>query len=97
MAFERAKAASVISPRKTSWTPEDNERLKEMVANGVPILRAAASFKCTMSAVRVQARKLGTPFPSLRETRKKFASDPQATWQLPGSYRKRAAPKGDIT
>jgi hypothetical protein len=59
--------------RKASWTTEDNERLKEMAAKGVPILRVAASLKCSMDAVRVQARKLGTPFPSVREARKKYA------------------------
>ncbi len=81
-----------MQPRKKLWTAEDNERLKKMVASGVPILRAAASFKCSMDALRLQARKLGTPFPSLREARKKFAGDPHATWQLAGSYRKRTAP-----
>lgn len=62
--------------RKASWTAEDNERLKKMVANGVPVLRAAASFKRSMDAVRIQARKLGTPFPSVREARKKYADTP---------------------
>jgi hypothetical protein len=67
--------------RKASWTAEDNERLKKMVANGVPVLRAAASFKCSMDAVRIQARKLGTPFPSVREARKKYADTSSDPWR----------------
>lgn len=78
--------------RKKFWSAEENERLKEMVATGVPVLRAAASFKCSMDALKLQARKLGTPFPPLREVRKKFAGDPDATWKLAGSYRKRTSP-----
>lgn len=66
-------------PRKALWTPEDNERLKEMVAKGVPVLRAAVIFKCSMDGVRVQARKLGTPFPSVREARKKYADKSQSS------------------
>jgi hypothetical protein len=58
------------SKRKTSWNAEDNERLQWMVANGVSALRAAAAFKCSMDAVRVQARKVGTPFPSVRDAKK---------------------------
>lgn len=67
--------------RKTLWSPEENERLKAMAAGGVSVLRVAAAFKCSMDAVRVQARKLGTPFPSVREARKKFADDPQSSWR----------------
>jgi hypothetical protein len=62
--------------RRTRWTPEENERLKAMVASGVPVLKAAAAFKCKMSDIRTRARQLGTPFPTIREVRKKFASDP---------------------
>jgi hypothetical protein len=62
--------------RRTLWTSEDDERLKAMVASGVPILKAAAAFKCTTESIRTKARKLGTPFPSMHEARKKFASDP---------------------
>lgn len=67
--------------RKATWTAEDNERLKKMVANGVSVLRAAASFKCSMDAVRIQARKLGVPFPSVREARKKYADTPSDPWR----------------
>ena len=74
--------------RKASWTTEDNERLKEMAAKGVPILRVAASLKCSMDAVRVQARKLGTPFPSVREARKKYAQIRPDPWRRERGGRK---------
>jgi GcrA cell cycle regulator len=59
---------------KTSWTPERNERLKAFVASGASVLRVAAALKCTMTSVRNQARKLGTPFPSA-DLKKRLPSD----------------------
>ena len=56
------------------WTPEENERLKVLVASGVSVLRAAAAHKCSMDGVRAQARKLGTPFPTVREVKKRLAA-----------------------
>ena len=61
--------------RRTNWTPEENERLKAMVASGVPLLKAAGAFNCKMNAIRTKARQLGTPFPTIREVRKKFTGD----------------------
>ena len=55
--------------RRAKWTSEDDERLKAMAAGGVPILKVAAAFNCTMAVIREKARKLGTPFPSIREVR----------------------------
>ncbi len=63
------------------WTEADNERIKEFVGNGVPVLRAAAAFNRTTSSVRNQARKLGTPFPTIRAVRKKFSADPSSSWR----------------
>jgi hypothetical protein len=59
-------------PRKRSWTDEDNERLKNFVARDMSIFLAAASLKRSVENIRVQARKLGTPFPSISTFRKKF-------------------------
>jgi hypothetical protein len=71
---------STMTPkRKRPWTPEENERLKTMVENGLSALRAAAALKCSMDSVRLQARKLGTPFPTVRQVRRKFADDPQSS------------------
>ena len=59
--------------RRIVWTEAENERLRIMALRGVSILRAAAGFKCTTEAIRIQARKLGTPFPTLQQTRKRLA------------------------
>jgi hypothetical protein len=62
-----------MSGKKTTyWTEEDNNRLKAMVAQRVSIARAAVTFKRSLIAVRNQARKLGTPFPYVREVRQKY-------------------------
>lgn len=63
------------------WTEADNERIREFVKRGVSALRAAAALKRPTDSVRNQARKIGSPFPTVREARKKFANDPQASWR----------------
>ena len=89
--IEAAKVRMAVPPkRKTLWNSEDNERLKGMVASGVSVLKTAAAFKCTMSAARVQARKIGSPFPALRETRKKLADDPNSLWNSQWSQRRKS-------
>lgn len=67
--------------KKWTWTAEENERLRALVAKGVSIIKAAASLKRTRSSVRVQARKLGTPFHSKNEYRKKFKDSPDSSWR----------------
>jgi hypothetical protein len=74
----------------------DNERIRNFVKQGVSIMRAAAALKRTTLSVRTQARKIGSPFPTTREAQKKFANDPQATWHLAGSCRRRSHPGGDL-
>jgi GcrA cell cycle regulator len=54
---------------KNAWTEQDNERLKAMVAAGASPVRAAAAFGRSIVSVRVQARKLGSPFPARRPKR----------------------------
>jgi hypothetical protein len=51
---------------KNAWTEEDNERLLQMVAAGASPVRVAGAFNRSMVSVRVQARKLGMPFPNRR-------------------------------
>ena len=58
---------------KRPWTEEDNAHLKEFVAQGASIIRAAAALHRNVKSVRIQARKLGEPFPPMREFRKKLA------------------------
>jgi hypothetical protein len=61
---------------KRPWTEAENEHLKDFVAQGLSIVRAAAAFNRTTKNVRTQARKIGTPFPPMRVFRKKFADVP---------------------
>ena len=71
-----------ISVKKPKWTAEENERLKALVAKNVSAMKAAAALKRTTISVRNQARKLGTPFPHMKEYRKKLRpSSPGLEWQ----------------
>lgn len=63
------------------WTPEENERLKDFVAKNVSIIKAAAAFNRTTKSMRIQARKLGAPFPPMKEFRKKFGDVPSNSWR----------------
>jgi hypothetical protein len=62
-----------VRSHKAVWTEEDNERLKAMVAAGVSVARSAVAFRRSLVSVRNQARKLGTPFPYVREVRQKYS------------------------
>jgi hypothetical protein len=64
--------STVIVRLKSEWTEEDNARLREFVAQGASIIRAAAALDRSIRNVRIQARKLGAPFPPMRIFRKKF-------------------------
>lgn len=55
-----------MEPIKGPWTEQDNERLLEMRASA---FRASAALKRSVPSVRGRARKLGSPFPSIRESR----------------------------
>jgi hypothetical protein len=52
------------------WTPAEIERLKMLRSQRVSAFRAAAALKRNIKSVQRQARLLGTPFPTLRATRK---------------------------
>jgi len=55
------------------WTDEENERLKALVAKGASIFRVAAIFNRPIGGIRAHAKKIETPFPPMRELRKKWA------------------------
>ena len=59
----------LISP----WTPEQDEALLRMAAQGFSALKISAALKRNVTGVRVRARKLGAPLPGIREARKKIA------------------------
>lgn len=54
----------------TNWTEAECERLVDLIKSGCSVARAAVIFKRSISSVQNRARKLGTPFPKLREVKK---------------------------
>jgi hypothetical protein len=58
------------------WTPQDDERLKILAAQGASIIKAAAALKRKIVGVRIRARSLGCAFPPLRIARKNWADTP---------------------
>jgi hypothetical protein len=67
---------TIVDLIKRPWTEAENERLKDFVAQGLSIFRAAAAFNRSTKNIRIQARKIGMPFPPMRVFRKKFADVP---------------------
>jgi hypothetical protein len=59
-------------PLTSPWTPEQDERLKVLAAQGATATRAAAALKRPILSVRVRARKLGVPLLGPRALRAKF-------------------------
>ena len=71
-----------MRPRKNKpWTDDDSVRLKALVVSGVSVVRAAAIFDRSIYSIRNLARKLGTPFPTMGEARKKYADSPSSLWR----------------
>ena len=65
-----------------TWTPQDIERLKQMVETGVSAQRASVAFRRSIVAVKSQAKKCGFPFPDERELkRKRQGKEPPRTDQ----------------
>jgi type IV secretory pathway protease TraF len=71
-----------MGTNNTPWTDEENQRLKALLAQGVSIVRVAVVFNRKTVAVRNQARRLGTPFPSIKEFRKKLGLNPWTSFPL---------------
>jgi GcrA cell cycle regulator len=67
--------------RNKPWTGNDSRRLKALVASGATAVRAAAAFNRSISNIRERARHLGTPFPTAKEVRKKYAGTPLGSWR----------------
>ena len=63
------------------WTLEEDERLKTLAAQGASLVRVAAALKRRHDIVRERARKLGCPFPTHAEARKKWADSPNSKWR----------------
>ena len=61
-------------PLTSAWTPDQDERLTQLAAQGATALRAAAALKRPLTSVRIRARKLGLSLPGVREVRRKLRS-----------------------
>jgi GcrA cell cycle regulator len=55
--------------KRHPWNDEEIDHLKQLVAAGVSVARAAVILKRTLVSAQTQARKVGTPFPTAREIR----------------------------
>jgi hypothetical protein len=62
------------TPIYVPWSPEQDERLAQLVTQGATALRAAAALKRPLTSVRIRARKLGLSLPGVREVRRKLRS-----------------------
>jgi hypothetical protein len=69
-------------PIKTKpWSDADNARLKALVASGASAFRASAAFNRPINVIRERARKLGTPFPTIKDIRRKLGDNPAGFWR----------------
>ena len=57
-----------------NWDDEQISRLKALIASGASVLRTAAALRRSQTSVQIQARKLGTPFPTMLESRRRRAA-----------------------
>lgn len=57
---------------KTSWTPDQLKRLKDMAESGASPIRIAAALNRPVVGVRARARQLGIELPTLSEMRAKI-------------------------
>jgi len=65
-------------PTSASWTPEQDEKLRQLHAQGFFPLAHAAGMKRTVAAVQLRARKIALAFPGVRETKRKIrAAEPK--------------------
>jgi hypothetical protein len=55
------------------WTDEDTELLKNLHAAGATAQQASVALKRNKQSLMIRARKLGIPFLSLRELKKRQA------------------------
>jgi hypothetical protein len=63
------------------WTADEDERLKALVAQSASLVRSAAALKRKQASVRARAHKLGCPFPTVNEARKRLSGSAASTWR----------------
>jgi hypothetical protein len=54
---------------RNRWDDEQIELLKGLIARKLSLARAAVILKRPQASIQIQARKLGSPFPGIRETK----------------------------
>lgn len=77
------------------WSDEDIARWSRMIDAGASISRCSVALDCPTSSVRIQARKMGKPFPDIRlvkaRQRTKIAEAernlPPGSWRYDGTMR----------
>jgi hypothetical protein len=52
----------VLKLQKNKWNDDNNKRVIELATAGASAVRASVALNRSISAVRMQASKLGTPF-----------------------------------
>ena len=65
------------------WTPDDDERIRSLAAEGASAARASVALKRNKDSVSNRARKLGCPFQTISAARKKWANTPDNPWRGP--------------
>jgi GcrA cell cycle regulator len=70
----------------TSWSEEDVDRLKALIASGASAQRASVALRRSLSATKLKARDIGLPFPSERELRAKRRSILQNSVDAPRAF-----------
>jgi len=63
------------------WTPEDDDRIRSLAAEGASAVRASVALKRNKASVIGRARKLGCPFQTIRAAREKWANTPDNLWR----------------
>lgn len=67
-----------MTPRKRSWSAEDDAKLRAFIEKGGSPARAAVMLKRSSQAVRTHAADLGLKFPTIRELRARASGEQPA-------------------
>jgi hypothetical protein len=57
--------------KRSSWDDQQLDRLRQHVARGGSLMRAAVIFNRPMTQIRLKAKEIGHPFPTLQQSRAK--------------------------
>jgi hypothetical protein len=60
-----------------TWMPDDLRLLQEMADRGVSAARAAVALRRSINSIKIQAKKIGRPFPDERVLKRERRSREQ--------------------